>query len=196
MTQIVTITDDYDVAVGDGGSKTENPTTTLVIGIFISNIGRGALRFPLTDAPGGTPILVELIVQVLTASSSANATQIRPYNTDGQTDPSGDTGATGYSRCNTGSSMGTVPSNSTGVKTIDITNGAASLIASAKSAVGRFTVALKSANEASANFSPFYAFKNYSSAHTNPQLRLTYADAEVDLLRAHPRMMFGARRSR
>lgn len=145
----IEILTNYDAAADSGGGLAESGTT-LSLGDVAGTDVRVALRFPLAALPSGadvTGVVLKAFVTTLHASMDAD---ILPYNTTGQDDPDSDTGATMFTRCDTGTDYVTDSqfTRATGQQLVTLGGAVTSDIESAKASVDRFTIAIKGNNEA------------------------------------------------
>jgi len=101
----VDVDTDYDGYCGADGSKS---AVSLLLYVGLAAIGkvvvdyRGYVRFPNALLPLGTVTQVQLRLGVNIAGGANHLTDVHAYDTNGQTDPELDPGATAYVRCASG----------------------------------------------------------------------------------------------
>lgn len=174
----ITITADYDGEIRKSGASYVKDDTDVNDSVGYLSKGawqyRAYRRFPLTNLPAGVVVSkVRLKVNVTSAGGADHLTDIHPYNSDGQADPSADADATLFTRCAAGTEYvnNSTALRATGVKWFDLGSQACTDVASAKSAVNRFSVGLHEEGDDST----LAGIQAIEAEGTTTQLEVTYS---------------------
>ncbi|MCJ7763193.1 hypothetical protein MUP38_07055 [Candidatus Bathyarchaeota archaeon] len=178
---VLTINTDYDGDISNIFTKVTNGVT-LRIGTISKAPIHTFIRFPLTNLPSDAIISqVRLLVNCTTGGGSSGTWDIHPYNSDGQADPSADTGTTCYTRCAAGTQYinDDTGLRSTGAKAYTLGSAAGTAVLAAKTAATNFSLGMheEGENDNGASISSLDSGSNY------PQLEITYTVPTGDTMK-------------
>ena len=178
---VLTINTNYDGDITNIYTKVTNGIT-LRAGTISKAPIHAFIRFPLTNLPSDAIISqVRLLVNCTIGGGSSGLWDFHPYNSDGQADPSGDTGATCYNACAAGTQYidNDTGLRSTGAKAYTLGSAGNTAVAAAKTAGTNFSLGIHEEGE-NDNYASITALDAGSNV---PQLEITYTQPTGDTMK-------------